>query len=196
MLHAADALPSTHSQQQHMLPGSPSVLHSQQHSLLAVAPSYPAAPLPGFGGEPNESFSYNDAAAAHGSSPTGNPFARQLAGTDQHAAAVTETETAAATASSTGPAVLAGSQSIHSSTAKRGSISWVATSCIVPEGLPTAAAAEAGGGLACMEVVCRLLVLQDCCPAAASPGLVKALSKGELVVTSAVSSATILTTSS
>jgi hypothetical protein len=72
---------------------------------------------------------------------------------------------------------------LRSNTAKHGSVSWVATSCLVPEGLPTAAAAEADGGLACMEVVCRVLVLQDCCPAAASPGLVKALSKGVHMLT-------------
>lgn len=46
--------------------------------------------------------------------------------------------------------------------------------------MPTAAAADAGGGLAALEVVCRVLVLQDCQPAVASPGLVQALKKGTM----------------
>lgn len=194
-MHAADASAPTHLQQQHMLPSSPSVPASQQHPPSAGC-SFPAAAPYSFDNMPGGSFSYNDAAAALGSPLAGMHFAGQLAGdlagTDLHAAAGSAdaaaagvpADTDAAAAASGGPPVLAGSQVLRSSTAKKGSNSWVATSCLVPEGLPTAAAAEAGGGLACMEVVCRVLVLQDCCPAAASPGLVKALSKGEQVLAS------------
>jgi hypothetical protein len=113
------------------------------------------------------------------------PFAGGLAGTGLHATASSagvsmglDTAVAEPAASEAGLPVLAGSQVLRSNTVKHGNISWVATSCLVPEGLPTAAAAEADGGLACMEVVCRVLVLQECRAAAASPGLVKALSKG------------------
>jgi hypothetical protein len=118
-------------------------------------------------------------------------FAGGLAGTGLHATASSAgvntglgTATEAPAAPEVGPPVLAGSQVLRSNTVKCGNISWVTTSCLVPEGLPTAAAAEADGGLACMEVVCRVLVLQECRPAAASPGLVKALSKGMHLYTS------------
>lgn len=85
----------------------------------------------------------------------------------------------AGVAAAEGPAVLMGSQHLKTAASKQhSSTSWVVTACLVPDGLPTAAAAETDGGLACLEIVCRVLVLQDCQPTAASPGLTKALAKG------------------
>jgi hypothetical protein len=59
---------------------------------------------------------------------------------------------------------------------------WVFTTCLVPEGLPTASAASSGGGLATLEVVCRVLCLQDCLPSAPSAGLVKAIERGNYCI--------------
>ncbi|KAF6264058.1 hypothetical protein COO60DRAFT_269636 [Scenedesmus sp. NREL 46B-D3] len=196
LVHATDPFLAT-GQQQQMLPSSPASPPSQQHSPHAAAPSFPAATSDIYddmaAGSFNDAAAGWEAAAGHRSTPAGTFFAEglagSLAGTGLPAAAsaivasmgpnagAAAAAAAAQAAQDAGPAVLAGSQVLRSSTAKHGSSSWVATSCLVPEGLPTAAAAEAGGGLACMEVVCWVLVLQDCRPAAASPGLVKALSK-------------------
>lgn len=86
------------------------------------------------------------------------------------------------TPSATEIVVISGSQHWRSNSSSRGLVDWVVTTCLVPDGLPTAVEAEAGGGLAAIEVVCRVLVLQDCQPAAVSAGLLKALKAGMSLV--------------
>jgi hypothetical protein len=48
--------------------------------------------------------------------------------------------------------VAVGSQHLQVTSSSKRPQQWVMTTCLVPEGLPTAAAAEDAGGLATMEV--------------------------------------------
>eukprot|EP00775_Hariotina_reticulata_P013575 gene13575-13700_t len=59
---------------------------------------------------------------------------------------------------------------------------FYATMVQMPIGLLTASAASQHGGLTTLEVVCRVLCLQDCLPAAPSAGLIKAIEKGILTL--------------
>lgn len=143
------------------------------HSSTAYPSSHTAA----------EAEPTNTAAAA--SLWSRRPLAHTLQAADQQQSPSDSSQCQAAgtAASPAGPAVVLGSKHWRSGGSSYKPVDWVVTTCLVPDGMPTAAAADEGGGLAALEVVCRVLVLQNCQPAAATTGLTQALKRGKLRLT-------------